>query len=103
LASTALICFWSVVSGNATVGFTLKKTTDRGCPGFRAANARAASMAELIEPFMLFDASISSTVPMPSAEAAERTLRFLTGLPSSLTVTSSVVRTEPLASGSVRT
>ena len=102
-ASTALICFRSVVSGSATVGFTLKNTTESGWPGFRAANARAASIAELIDPFMLFEASIRSTVPMPSAEAADSTLRFLTGLPSSVTLTSSAVSAESRFSASVRT
>ena len=42
---------------------------------------------------MLFDESIRRTVPIPDAEAEERTLRFLTGFPSSVTSTSSVVRT----------
>ena len=102
-ARTAVILARSVVSGSATVGFALKKTTDSGCPGFRAANARAACMAASIEPFMLFEESIRSTVPMPSADAAESTLRFSTGLPSSVTVTSSVVSAESRGSVSVRT
>ena len=92
-----------VVSGRATVGFELKNTTESGWPGLRAAKARAACMADLIDPFMLFDASISRTVPMPSAEADERTLRFFTGLPSSVTFTSSVVSAELRGSVSVRT
>ena len=64
-ASTAWTALRSVVSGRATVGFALKNTTESGWPGFRAANARAACIADLIDPFMLFDASIRSTVPMP--------------------------------------
>ncbi len=102
-ASTASICLRFVVSGRATVGFVLKKTTESGWPGLRAANARAACIADLIDPFMLFDASIRRTVPIPSAEADERTLRFFTGLPSSVTFTSSVVSAEPRGWVSVRT
>ena len=60
-------------------------------------------MAESIDPFMLLEESIRSTVPMPSADAAERTLVFWTGLPSSVTVTSSVVSAESRGSASVRT
>ena len=90
-ARTAATFLRSVVSGSATVGRALKKTTERGWPGFRAANARAAAIASSIEPFMLFEESIRSTVPMPSAEADESTLRFLTGFPFSVTLTVSVV------------
>ena len=90
-----MICLVFVVSGRATVGLRLKKTIESGWPGFRAANVRAAAIADLIEVRMLFDASMSSTVPMPSADAADSTLRFLTGCPPSVTVTSSVVRALP--------
>ena len=103
LASAACTCFGSVVSGRATFGVALKNTTDSGWPGLRAANARAACMAAWIEPFMLLEASIRSTVPRPFAEADESTARFSTGVPSSVTVTSSVVRAGLRGSGSVRT
>ena len=93
-ASAAWTFFRSVVSGRATVGRELKNTTESGWPGLRAANARAAAIADPIEPFMLFEASISRTVPMPSAEADDSTLRFLTGLPFSRTLTSCVVSAE---------
>jgi hypothetical protein len=102
LASTACTFLRSVVSGSATVGLALKNTTDRGCPGFRAAKARAAAIAESIDPFMLFDESIRSTVPMPSADAEESTLRSCTGLPFSVTLTSSAVSAEAGLLDSVR-
>ena len=102
-ASTASRALRLVVIGRATVGFELKNTIESGWPGLRAANARAAFMAELIDPFMLFDASIRRTVPIPSAEADERTLRLFTGLPSSVTFTSSLVSTEPRGSVNVKT
>ena len=72
-------------------------------PGSGAANALAACIADWIDPFMLLDESIRRTVPIPDAEAEERTLRFLTGLPSSVTFTSSVVSTTFWLDGSVRT
>jgi hypothetical protein len=102
-SSTAVTALRSVVIWRATVGFLLKKTTESGCPGLRAANARAAFIAESIDPFMLFDESIRRTVPIPSAEADERTLRFFTGLPPSVTFTSPVVSAEPRGWVSVRT
>ncbi len=98
-----MTCLGSVVSGRATVGFELKNTTESGWPGFRAANARAACIAALIDPFMLLEASIRSTVPMPSPDAEESTERFSTGLPFSVTVTLSVVSAGFRGSGSVRT
>ena len=52
---------------------------------------------------MLFDESISRTVPMPCAEADDRTLRFFTGFPFSVTLTSWVVRADVWSPGSVRT
>ena len=52
---------------------------------------------------MLFEASIRSTVPIPSADAAVRTARFFTGLPFSVTVTSSVDSGGFFAVGVVRT
>jgi hypothetical protein len=91
VASAAFTAAWSVVNRWATEGFELKNTTDRGCPGFRAANTRAAAIAEEIFDFMLFDESISSTVPIPFADAEENTLTFCTGLPFSVTFTSADV------------
>ncbi len=102
-ASAAWTAFRSVVNGRATVGLELKNTTEIGWPGFRAAKARAACIAAWIDPFMLLEASISSTVPMPSAEAEDSTARFFTGWPFSVTVTSSVVSAGLCGLGSVRT
>ena len=102
LASTASTALRSVVSGSATVGLTLKKTTESGCPGFCAANARAACIAPSIEFFMLFEASIRSTVPIPCEDADVSTARFFTGLPFSVTFTSSVESGGLRGAGSVR-
>ena len=101
-ASTLATWSGSVVSGSATVGFALKNTTDSGCPGLRAVNARAAAIAEAIEFLMLFDVSISRTVPIPFAAAADWTATPSIGLPSSVTVTSLFVST-PRGSANVRT
>ena len=102
-ASIAWTALGLVVKGSATVGFELKNTIESGWPGFREAKVCAARIAELIDPFMLFDESIRSTVPIPSAEAEERTLTLSTGLLSSVTFTSSVVSAELRGFGSVRT
>ena len=101
-ASTLATWSGSVVSGSATVGFALKNTTDSGCPGLRAVNARAAAIAESIEFLMLFDVSISRTVPIPFAAAADWTATPSTGLRSSVTVTSLFFST-PRGSANVRT
>ena len=52
----------SVVSGSATVGFAVEEDDRERLARVAAANARAACIAASIEPFMLFEESIRSTV-----------------------------------------